>query len=64
MEKGKYSYIIIDVSGKMVVNKEIQVNNDKEVIEVNSTKLDKGVYFLCLKSAFNYNKNIKFVVSK
>ena len=63
LKKGKYNYIIVDVAGKIIVNKEIDVNSNQEIVEVNSVNFDKGVYFLCLKSSFNFNKNIKFVVS-
>ena len=62
--KGNYNYYIINVTGKMIVNNEIDVNNEKEVLEINSSKFDKGVYFLCLKSPFNFNKTIKFVVNR
>lgn len=62
--KGKYSYYIIDVTGKVILNSEIAVNYESEVLEINSSKLDKGVYFLCLKSPFNNQQNIKFVVNK
>lgn len=63
LKKGKYNYIIVDIAGKIIVNKEIDVNSNQEIVEVNSVNFDKGVYFLCLKSSFNFNKNIKFVVS-
>jgi hypothetical protein len=63
-KKGDYSYHIIDVTGKLIVDNKITVNSENETLEINSSKLDKGVYFLCLKSSFNYYKNIKFVVSK
>ena len=49
---------------EIIVNNEIDVNNEKEVLEINSSKFDKGVYFLCLKSPFNFNKTIKFVVNR
>ena len=61
--KGNYNYFIIDVTGKMILNNDLTISNENEILEINSSKLDKGVYFLCFKSPFDFYKNIKFVVN-
>lgn len=63
LEKGNYYYSIIDITGKTVINNEINVNSNHKLLNISSSKLDKGVYFLCFKSHFGIYKNIKFVVN-
>lgn len=63
-ELGQYNYEIYDITGKLVTRNQIQVTSDKTTILIQqSVQIDKGVYFLCLKSASDLTKTIRFVVS-
>ena len=61
---GDYSYSIIDVSGKLIQENNFSLSSDNQMIEVNSlNQIDKGVYFLCLRSSFGTAKFVRFVVN-
>lgn len=60
-EPGEYSVSIIDLSGKLVQNEEVLIENKKQVIELRLKSLAKGTYFVHLlnrKTAASYSEKI------
>ena len=62
-ELGNYQMEIYDVAGKLVAGKQLIINAEESVIQINpESSLDNGMYILCLKSNSQSTKTIRFVV--
>jgi serine protease len=62
-ELGEYQMEIYDITGKLVTAKQLIVNSDEALIQINQeSQMDKGMYVLCLKSNLLPTKNIRFIV--
>lgn len=62
-ELGEYQMEIYDITGKLVTAKQLIVNSDEALIQINQeSQMDKGMYVLCLKSNLLPTKTIRFIV--
>jgi len=60
---GRISYEVIDITGRMVSSEVVVVNSSNEVIPVDISSLQNGVYSVVVKTSKGYNTN-RFVVAQ
>ncbi len=62
-ELGEYQMEIYDITGKLITGKQLIVNSDVSVIQINEqSQLNKGIYILCLKSDFHPTQTIRIII--
>jgi hypothetical protein len=60
---GRISYEVIDIAGRIVSSEVVVINSSNEVIPVDISSLQNGVYSIVVKTSKGYNTN-RFVVAQ
>lgn len=60
---GRISYEVIDIAGRIVSSEVVVINSSNEIIPVDISSLQNGVYSIVVKTSKGYNTN-RFVVAQ